>query len=273
MRPSFLVGIAAAALAAGPVKAQEAEPVTWQLGGLRSSFCIQVLLDPASEALGDLPKGYQPVRAASAPDLHLSLRSVIEAQPEFAGWAPSRLCFTAVDTIRTRDFTLADRGGKHPQLLAVWTVAAAEPSGAPQDVVLDLFASSDRLARSARLAGQTVHEARLSIGKVPAENSEGVRSSDERFQVKLRKTTITWDGRLAGESAPVQSPLRAAWTVSGERGTASGAMELSPAYSQAMAGSLKVDGKDAFAKALRASPTRFAGPSYRGGGGKVVFSR
>jgi hypothetical protein len=40
-----------------------------------------------------------------------------------------------------------------------------------------------------------------------------------------------------------------------------------------MVGSLKVDGKDDFAKALKGSPTRFAGPAYRGGGGVVALAR
>ena len=40
-----------------------------------------------------------------------------------------------------------------------------------------------------------------------------------------------------------------------------------------MVGSLKVDGKDEFAKALKSSPTRFAGPAYHGGGGTISFER
>jgi hypothetical protein len=50
-------------------------------------------------------------------------------------------------------------------------------------------------------------------------------------------------------------------------------MTLAPSYSRAMAGALKVDGKDALAKALRASPTRFAGPAYLGGAGSVTFKQ
>jgi hypothetical protein len=34
-----------------------------------------------------------------------------------------------------------------------------------------------------------------------------------------------------------------------------------------------VDGKDDFARALRASPTRFAGPAYQGGSGVVHLGR
>ncbi len=277
MRPSFILGLAAATLvAATPLRGQEAEAEasTWELSGLRAAFCMQLLLDPASELMQQLPTGYHAIPASAAADLHVSLRGVVEGQPEFAGWSPSRLCFTTVDSIRTKDYLLADKSGKHPQMIAFWTVLASGPSGVAQDVALEFFTNSDRLVRTARLAGQEMHEARLTVGKVPVEDENGVPSSDDRFQVKLRKTTIIWDGRLAGERAPVREPVITSWSTAGlKTSVASGAIALDPAYSQAMVGSLKVDGKDAFAKALRASPTRFAGPSYRGGGGKLTLGR
>jgi hypothetical protein len=275
MRSTVILSLAAA-LAAAPLQAQDSgsDATTWELGGLRSAFCLQLLLDPSSELLHDLPTGWHAVTAPAATGLHVSLRSVVEDQTEFAAWSPSRLCFAAVDTIRTKDFSLADRSGRHPQLFGFWTVLAAGPSGTPEDVALDLFANSDRLIRSARLAGQDLHDARLTVGKVPAEDENGVPSSDDRFQVKLGGTVVTWDGRLAGDSAAVTEPVENTWTVTGMRGgVVTGSLTLAPSRSQPMAGSLKVDGKNELAKALRASPTRFAGPAYRGGVGKVSFAR
>jgi len=275
MRSTLLLSLAVA-LAAGPLQAQdkESDATTWELEGLRSAFCVQLLVDPASEMLRDLPTGWHAVPASAAPNLHVSLRSVIEGQAEYAAWSPSRLCFTTVDTIRTKEFSLADKSGRRPQLFGSWTVLAAGPSGTPQDVALDLFANSDRLIRSARLAGQELHEARLTVGKVPAEDENGVPSSDDRFQVKLSGTVVTWDGRLAGDSAAVAGPVETSWSVTGTRGgLVTGSLTLTPARSQPMAGSLKIDGKNDLAKALRASPTRFAGPSFGGGAGKVTFAR
>ncbi|HET9727611.1 MAG TPA: hypothetical protein VFP28_11895, partial [Gemmatimonadales bacterium] len=219
MRSTVILSLAAA-LAAAPLQAQDSgsDATTWELGGLRSAFCLQLLLDPASELLHDLPTGWHAVPASAAAGLHVSLRSVIEDQTEFAAWSPSRLCFATVDTIRTKDFSLADRSGRHPQLFGFWTVLAAGPSGTPQDVALDLFANSDRLIRSARLAGQELHEARLTVGKVPAEDENGVPSSDDRFQVKLGGTVVTWDGRLVGDSAAVTEPVDNTWAVTGMRG-------------------------------------------------------
>jgi hypothetical protein len=270
-----LVAVAVSSVAAVPLVAQEpGADRTWQLEGLRSGFCVQLLLDPASKALENLPEGFRPLPASQLTDLHRALRSDVEGQPELASWSPSRLCLHAIDTVRTADFTLADRSGKRPYLFGMWTVAAADPSGTARDVVLQLFVSSGRLIRSARLAGHVAQEARLMMGKVPFVDVEGTPSTEDRFQVKMGKTTVTWDGHLAGDSAQVQAPIEIAWASRGEKGEArTGRLILRPAYSQAMVGSLKVDGKDAFAKALKASPTRFAGPAYRGGGGVVSFAR
>jgi hypothetical protein len=275
MRSTVLLGLAAA-LAAAPLQAQDtgSGATTWEVEGLRSAFCVQLLLKPASELMHDLPTGWRAVPASADTNLHVSLRSVIEGQTEYAAWSPSRLCFMAVDTIRAKDFSLADKSGRRPQLFGYWTVLAAGPSGPPQDVALDLFANSGRLIHSARLAGQELHEARLTVGKVPVEDENGVPSSDDRFQVKLGGTVITWDGRLAGDSAAVAHPIEDTWSVTGMRGgVVTGSLALSPARSQPMAGSLKVDGKNELAKALRGSPTRFAGPSFRGGAGTVTFAR
>ena len=278
MRRTVVLLLSAAALAAvtGPLSAQGPAPddKAWRLKGLRTAFCIQFLMDSASDALEDLPPGYRPVPASEAADLHLSLRGVVQEQPEFAAWSPSRLCFEAVDTVQTAEFTLADRSGRHPQLFATWTVLAAAPGGHAGDVALRLFANSDRLIRSARLAGQKVREARVAVGLVPSVDEDGVPSSDERFQVKVGGTTITWDGPPARERTAVREPWAIGWAATGAKdGVVSGEVVLSPVSSRAMVGSLKVDGKDAFAKALRASPTRFAGPAYQGGGGSISLRK
>jgi hypothetical protein len=269
-----LSAAASLAVAPAPVAAQSAEQEagTWTLGGLRKAFCVRLLLDPASPVLKGLPESYRPVPASRVPDLHVSLRGVVQGQPEFAGWSPSQVCVVAVDSVATKDFSYADKKGKHPQLFGLWTVRASGPSGAPSEVALGLFSNSSRLIRSARLAGQTVDDARLTIGKVPAVNEDGVPSTDDRFQVKVGKTTLTWDGRPAHDSTAVKEPVDAAWAA-GENGgkLRTGKLGLAASFSRPMVGSLKVDGKGDLAKALRASPTRFAGPVYVGGGGKVTF--
>ena len=198
----------------------------------------------------------------------------MEGQPEFAAWSPSRLCFWPLDTIRTSDFTLAE-SGKHPQMFGSWTVLASRPAGGTaRDVALELFANSDRLIRSARLAGQQVQEARVAVGIVPIEDENGVPSSDKRFQVKMRKATDHMGWHLAGDA---QRRVRDPWRRPGrqrrpqdQRGASGGV--LSTRLLAADGGLAQGGGKDAFAKALKASPTRFAGPAYHGGGGKSTLA-
>ena len=278
MRLLHLLGAAAAArlVCAAPLEAQsdDRSEASWHLEGLRKSFCVQLLIDPASKTLRKLPQGYRPLPASRAGELHITLRGVVEGQPEYASWSPSRLCFHTLDSIGTSEFTAGDRSGRHPQLLAIWTVSAADPGGAPREVALDLFTNSERLIRSAKLAGQSAREARVTVGKVPTEDENGVPSDENRFQFKVGKTTLTWDGRLVSDSMPVSAPVEAAWVATGTRGgVARGRISLSPALSRAMVGSLRVEGKDDLAKTLRASPTRFAGPAYEGGGGTVSLAR
>jgi hypothetical protein len=247
---------------------------SWQVQGLRRGFCVQLLLDPAAEVLRSLPPGYRPLPASRASDLHVSLRGVIKGQPEFAAWSPSRLCLEAIDSLGTSAFSLDNHDGRHPHLFAIWTVSAADSAGALHEVALGLFASSSHMVRSARLAGQPVQEARLTVGGVPGEDENGAPRAGRRFQVKLDKTTVTWDGSPAGDSSAVQGPVRLTWLAPGERGRmAKGQMSLAPVFTRAMAGSLTIDGKNDFAKALKASPSRFAGPEYFGGGGVISFER
>jgi hypothetical protein len=278
MRVLALLGLAAAVRLAGaaPLAAQSdgVDLQSWRLDGLRSAFCVQLLLDPSSEAMEELPRGFRPLPASEARNLHVSLRGVVQDQPEFAKWSPSRLCFYTVDTVTTGQATLADRSGKDPQLFGFWTVTAADPAGTPREVALDVFANAERMIRSAKLAGQRVHDAHLTIGPVPREEDEGGPTTDRRFLVKLGKASLIWDGRLATNALPIAGPVELDWTTLDVRGTVTGGrVTLSPSVSHAMVGALKVEGKGDLAKALRASPTRFVGPAYAGGGGSVAFGR
>jgi len=267
MRPSLILGLAAMALLV-PVatSAQEADSA-WQLAGLRTGFCIQFLLDPA--LVRDLPSGFRIAAASEARDLHPSLRDVITSQTEFASWAPSRLCFHALDTIRGPDFTVKGKRDR-PQLFATWTVEAATPAGGIHDAVLSLITSSGRVARAADELGQEMRDGRLHIGKVPTVDEDGVPSSDDRFEVKIGSTLITWDGRLARDTVRVLQAVTMEWSNPWAKGgEAVGRITLRPLHARAMVGALKVEGKDVVAKALRASPTRFAGPAYEGGEGML----
>ena len=200
------VGLAAAlALLAAPISAQSdpAPEVVWRIGGLRHAFCVLLLVDPQLAARS-LPPGLKLVPANEAADLHPALRTEIQAQPELGAWSPSHLCLYAMDTIQTDEYVLGDEDARKLQLFALWTVNAAEAgSGAKRDVALLMLSTSGRLIRSGRQAGQTLREVEAKLGKAPEVDERGVPSGDDRFQMKVGKTMITWDGRQASDSAPV----------------------------------------------------------------------
>ena len=48
---------------------------------------------------------------------------------------------------------------------------------------------------------------------------------------------------------------------------------LRPQWTKAMVGSLRIEGSDDFADAIKASPVRFVAPAILGGGGELTFGR
>jgi hypothetical protein len=273
-------GLAAALVlttAHAPLSAQSKEraEAVWEMGGLRKGFCVLFVVAP-QVASQRLPPQLKLVPAGQATDLHPALKTEVQSQPDLASWIPSHLCFYAVDTIRTPDYSVhGDKSGKKPQLFGLWTVSAAETgSGAKRDLALLLLASNGRLVKSGNAMGHRIRQLEAKIGKVPAVDINGVPSNDDRFQVKVGKTLVIWDGHPAKDSARTNGSVEIVWASkeeSGEKGN--GHLTLTPQWSSPMVGSLKVEGKDDLAKALKASPVRFVGPVYLGGAGEIQLTK
>jgi hypothetical protein len=272
-------GVAVAAtlaLLAFPLLAQDrakGEQV-WRIAGLRDGFCVLLLVDPQA-ASRSVPDGLRLVPAGEANDLHPALKSEVQNQPALGAWSPSHLCFYSMDTVQTDDYILADKKAGKTQLFALWTVSATETtSGKKRDVALLLISNSDRLIHSGKLAGHYIRSAQTKLGKVPAVDENGVPSREDRFQVKVGKTLLTWDGHQTADSAEARGSVEISWaTDAGGAGKGNGSLTLTPRWASPMVGSLKVEGKDDLAKALKGSPVRFVGPMYSGGGGEVRLGR
>jgi hypothetical protein len=212
--------------------------------------------------------GARLVPAGQDESLHPALRSVIEGQPEVATWIPSSLCFFYGDAL---NFGSRRFGGKDPrkrQMIGLWSVAATDPgSGARRDVLLDLFGVGGGLVRAAANAKVKLSEAQSSVTKVSGTN-------DDRYDVKLGKTRLTWIGRAVGDSTRIEQPIQESWLGKGTSGTVwAVGVTLEPEWNRPLVGVLRVEGKDDLAKALKASPIRFVGPRYYGGRGELRFSR
>ena len=265
------LGLAAATLCgAVPLRGQEAAtggrgPV-WTLEGLQVAQCVRFLMEPGRVAK-QLRPGSRLLRADQDQNLHPSLRSVVDQQTEFASWAPASLCLYYADAIRLGARRLGSKDPRKKQMLGVWAVAATEQGGGRRDFVLELFGASGDLAHSAEQAKVRFREARSS-------RSKPVQTENDLYDVRVGKTRLIWNGRAAGDSTRVETPLRELWLTKGASGTVWRVqVTWQPTWMRPLVGVLTVEGKDDLAKALKTSPTRFVGPLLFGGTAELRFSR
>jgi hypothetical protein len=251
--------------------AQTVSPVkeerVWNLQGLRAGYCVRFLVSPKA-AGGELKQGFLLLRADQDSSLHQALRQVIRNQPEFAGWTPSNLCFYYTDAVQLGSRRLAEKNARIAQMVGVWSLGTVEQgSGTRRDLVLDMYASRERLRTAASANLVQLHEAEVGF-KAPTDTSW------TEYRQKIGKTQLIWNGRTAGDSSRVDRPIIENWQVAGARGvTWSAKLALTPTWARALAGSFRVEGKGDLANMLKDSPIRFVGPFYRGGGGQLTFTR
>lgn len=246
--------------------------LAWRLEGLRSGMCVQLLVDSAIVA-EQLPREFRPLHADQADDLHPTLRTVIESQPNFGSWSPSSFCLYYLDAIVAGAVRVETSNQEKVTMLGVWTVGAIEvSSGSRRDVALELMTNSGRLERAGGSAGLPMREVKSSVGKVPEPEESTTVASDDRYQLKVGKTVLTWDGHPAADSTKVDEAISWSWVLASNG--AEGKVTLAAPWRRALIGSLRIEGKDAFARALKGSPSRFVGPLYHGGeGGELAFSK
>ena len=265
------LGVAAAtccvvSLLSGQTAPEVKEARTWRLQGLRTGYCVRFLVEP--EAAGkELKSGFTALTASQDSSLHPALQNVVRSQPEFGSWTPSKVCLYYLDAVQVGKRRIVERDPRKYQLIGVWTLATRGQGGARRDLVLDLYASRESLLKAAEIAQVRLHEIHSSYYDHPDTTSDV-------FSLKIGKTQLTWSGRPAGDSTRVEQPIAEQWSVSGLRhGMQNAELIVAPMWSRGVVGSLRVEGKGDLGKILKASPIRFVGPLYRGGGGELRFSR
>jgi hypothetical protein len=228
---------------------------------------VRFLIEP-KRAAGELKQGFQLVRADQDETLHSALRQVIQNQPEFASWAPSSLCFYYSDAVQIGRQRVAEKNPRIAQMIGIWSLATVEQgTGGRRDIVLDMYASRDRLRNAASATLVPLREAE--VGFTPPNDSSGTE-----YRQKIGRVQLVWNGRTTGESTRVDSPIVEAGQLPGLRGVTWGVqLALSPTSARSLVGSLRVEGKGDLADALKDSPIRFVGPFYHGGGGQIRFTR
>ena len=263
----LLVGSCVPSILLGQNRAEDKQPQVWSIQGLKTSYCIRFVIEPRAAAK-ELKDGFRIIPANQDQTLHPSIRQLIKTQPEFGSWSPSDLCFYFSDAVQIGARRVAEKNPRNQQMLAVWTLASQEEkSGARRDLVLGFFSARGSLTRAAEQAGVRLSEAHASV-------LDSADTSNDVYNVKLERSSLTWRGRPSGDSTRVEGPIDESWLVPGARGTVwSAQFAFRPTSSRALVGSLSVEGKGDLGKALKGSPIRFVGPLYTGGTAELRFSR
>ena len=155
------------------------------------------------------------------------------------------------------------------QMVGFWAVAARPTGSTGVDslfAVPHIFTNNHRIARNTELGGinklETVEER---LDEVP-------ETGDRRYEIRVQKMDLRWDGHLAGDEPTPGVPREWAFIVRGKRSVLWFARaRIDPAYQQPVVGSLKIQGKGDLAEALRDSPIRMQGPAFWAGSGLFEF--
>ena len=235
---------------------------------------MQLLIDPAQLDVS-IPAGARPLRADAIEDLSPVLRTVVTHQPEFAGWTPSKICMYYMQSVDVGSLRVSERDPEKVPMLGVWSLSAADGAGnTARDVALRLFTNNGRLERAAEVSGLDLRKVESEIENIPNEDDAAAPPVGVRRSVRLNRTLLTWEGRQVDDSTKAGGPVTTIWRAdSKRRGPMTARLALTPEWTKAMAGSLRVEGDDDFAEAVKASPIRFVGPAVIGGGGQLAFGR
>lgn len=269
---SSAFGALTLALAVLPLTAQESGPeptARWNLEGLQWGTCVEFLVNP-DLTRKFLPSSALPLRA-DASKLVPAIARVVADQPEFAAWSPASLCFFAFDAVQVGNRRVVGGENTTGPVIGVLSLAARQegPLGADADVAYRVLTTSWQVEKAVE------HErSALQIQTIRATFGTAPRSTDDRYVIRVGKTTITWDGHPAGDSTAAPPFQRSYIAEGGGDGKPWRLdMSLTPTSQRSLVGAVIVQGKDNLAKALAGSPIRFVGPFYEGGSGEVLLAR
>jgi hypothetical protein len=246
----------------------------WRIEGLRTGFCVELLVDPSRLDV-KIPRAARPLRADAVDDLSPAMRAVLASQPQFASWTPSSVCLYYMETVDVGPFRVREREPAKLPMIGVWALAAADvDGGARNDAVLKFYTNNGRLGRAAQVNGLDLRTVRSTVREIENEDNPTAPATGTRYEFKLGKTVVTWDGRRVSDSTRVTGTVASRWRAdSRRRGPVSARLDLTPEWTKPMVGSLRVEGDDAFADAIKASPIRFVAPTVLGGWGQLFFGR
>ena len=244
---STVRGLALAALgtclAAGHLPAQEAA-APWLLEAVHGGFCTDFLIHPDSLRLAPATgTALAPISASGAPEP--VLERLVEGEPEYGAWVPSRLCLLHVGTVWAggRRYHDDDR----LQGLLLWRLGAEDDPGARSI----LFATSGSLLRRTGLSDRAEVETFESDFEVDSVSGTTLSRS------RIDETWLRWAGTVlpADSTADLESRWR---LLTPPALPTTVALRLPGNGGGRMSGTLTVTGDGLLAVLLQSSPIRWA---------------
>lgn len=265
MRRMLPLAILAAVAPVAPAGAQVDEQL-WRWVDSQGSVCIWYLADPAM-APGLVPTGTALRPASATASMPESMLRLVQDEPRFAEWIPAVLCIGrfAVAAADGTPVGAARQGQSH--LLVLSGLAAASPFG--QDAGWQL----STIGLQAGRMDQVAERARIGSRSAQIRTRVGVEGEDDQWELSFEGVKLIWNGRPAGQ-VRVGTTQAMSFGYAGSRNTIwLVALRLAPESEQGQVGSLRVEGKNTLAQALKSSPIRSMGPISRGGELTLTFQR
>jgi hypothetical protein len=269
-RALALLGLLAAPAAAQGPTTPASKTLAWALRGVEFSVCVDFLIDPGVAAR-QLADGYRIVPAGGFTPLSPLLGREIAGDTARARWVPSQVCVLEARgmSVGERDFTPAKAGER--EVVGYWAIAATRSEGAPRQdqwFAVSLWTNDWHVRKTSEAAFVPMSIVKRSLVPVP-------ESSDHRYQVRIGKTILSWDGQLVGrDSTTAATPRPGSFLLDGPRRIRwSATLAAQPLWTRPLPGVFRVEGKDDLAQALKASPIRMFGPMSWGGDARVEFVR
>lgn len=247
------------------LSAQTPSSVEWTLSGARGGYCIWYLADSAT-VRQFVPKRVTLTSAADGATLTPFLARTVQDEPRFASWIPGSICLHFYSQISRDGKTLAAARAGHVLVMATNAVAARDADGVAgaTSYLVNFMTDDGSLQRAAQDVG-------VDMDKVSVATRVGSEGGDSDVVIELAGVVINWTGHPSGEPS-VGTTHSMSFGYAGAR-TVKWLLRLdqAPAASRLMVGSLQINGKNALATALKASPVRDIGPEESGGSATLTF--
>lgn len=242
--------------------------VDWSLRGLRSSLCVQFLVEPgaAAKAIDD--------KFVAAPVERFAARFPVLAREAaddrtFGGWIPAELCWFAFDSAQVLGQKVVQRGGREAVVVGYLALGAAFPSDSTALAASTIFSNSNPLVAVALDARAKVAHIDYEFGVIPDLEEDPV---ERRHQIQRGQLILQWDGHRGG-ARPVSPSNVHLFSQSVGYGIYDVRIALTPDSAFVATGNLRVTGKGPLLDALAASPIRFVTSYLVGGDMEWSFKR